>query len=455
MLEVIILAAGRGSRMQSDLPKVLKLLAGRPLISHVLETAGALKAQRVHVVIGYGADKVKSAIGASDVQFHLQDEQLGTCHAVMQAIEHCEPTSTVLVLYGDVPLLGVDSLKQVVLSAATQITMMSAELSDPSGYGRVIRDQAGIFAAVIEERDATPEQRAIKEVNSGVLASPSKQLAGLLSRVTNKNTQAEYCLPDVLRLAREDGCGVSVIRAIAPMDMMGANTPQQLEELERLHQAALAEQLMSGGVTLSDRNRIDIRGRLHCGRDVWIDVNVIFEGEVTLGDGVSVGANCIIRDTKIGAGSKIHPFTHIESSEIGEHAQVGPFARIRTETQIDDRAKVGNFVEVKNSQLGVGAKANHLAYLGDAEIGADTNIGAGTITCNYDGSEKHRTELGEGVFIGSNSTLVAPLTIDAGGFIAAGSTITDDVKADQLAIARGRQRNVDGWQRPAKPKNPP
>ena len=451
MLEVIILAAGQGSRMQSSIPKVLHTLAGRPLVAHVLQTARRLNAERIHVVVGYGAEAVQSAVAAADVQCHLQAEQLGTGHAVKQAISGCEPTSTVLVLFGDVPLITEKALRAVLAKAETGVAMLSATLPNPAGYGRVVRSADAGFVAVVEEKDATPEQRALQEINTGVLAAKADQLAGWLDRVGNQNAQAEYYLHDVLGLASEDGMRVEVVCSDDDLDTQGVNTPQQLEQLERSHQAALADQLMSGGVRVSDRSRLDVRGRLQCGRDVCIDVNVLIEGDVVLGDGVSIGANCVLRDTQIGDGTQILPFSYLAGASVSAGAVIGPYARLRPGSVIDENAKVGNFVEVKNARIGKGAKASHLAYLGDADIGPGANVGAGTITCNYDGAEKHRTVLGENVFVGSNSTLVAPLTIESGGFIAAGSTVTDDVKADQLAVARGRQRNVDGWQRPVKP----
>ena len=450
MLEVIILAAGQGSRMQSSTPKVLHPLAGRPLVAYVLQTARRLNADRIHVVVGYGAEAVQSAVSAADVQCHLQAEQLGTGHAVKQAISSCQPKSTVLVLFGDVPLITEEALRSVLAKAETGVAMLSATLPNPAGYGRVVRSAAGEFVAVVEERDATPEQRALQEINTGVLAANAQRLAGWLDRVGNHNAQAEYYLPDVLGLASEDGMRVEIVCSDDDLDTQGVNTPQQLEQLERSHQAALADQLMSGGVRVSDRSRLDVRGRLQCGRDVCIDVNVLIEGDVVLGDGVSIGANCVLRDTQIGDGTQILPFSYLAGASVSAGAVIGPYARLRPGSIIDENAKVGNFVEVKNARIGKGAKASHLAYLGDADIGPGANVGAGTITCNYDGAEKHRTVLGENVFVGSNSTLVAPLTIESGGFIAAGSTVTDDVKADQLAVARGRQRNVDGWQRPVK-----
>jgi bifunctional UDP-N-acetylglucosamine pyrophosphorylase/glucosamine-1-phosphate N-acetyltransferase len=451
MLEVIILAAGQGSRMKSSLPKVLHLLAGRTLISHVLATARSLHADRIHIVVGHGAEAVQTAVAAPDVTCHVQERQLGTGHAVQQAIDACESNSQVLVLFGDVPLISVETLLQVVQSTTKGIAMLSATLTDATGYGRVIRDDQGAFLAVVEEKDASTAQRAVKEINTGVLAAKAESLAVWLNRVDNNNAQAEYYLPDVLGLAREDGVSVIVVCSENNFDTQGVNTPQQLEQLERAYQASLADQLMNGGVVVIDRARLDIRGQLDCGQDVRIDANVVFEGTVSLADGVSIGANCMLRDAEIGEGVKILPFTHIEGAAVEAGAVVGPYARLRPGSVVGKQAKVGNFVEVKNTRLGEGAKANHLAYLGDADIGDRSNVGAGTITCNYDGANKHRTTLGEAVFVGSNSTLVAPITIDSGGFVAAGSTLTEDVKADQLAVARGRQRNVDGWEKPKKP----
>ena len=450
MLEVIILAAGQGSRMQSSLPKVLHTLAGRPLVAHVLQTARQIKADSIHVVVGHSAETVKAVVAAPDVQCHLQAEQRGTGHAVAQAIGACDPKSTVLVLFGDVPLISETVLTDVVAASASGVAMLSAYLGDPNGYGRVVRDRDGKFTTVVEEKDATPEQRSLQEVNTGVLAADAEKLAAWLSRVDNHNAQSEYYLPDVLKLAREDGVPITVVCSDNDFNVQGVNTPQQLEALERRHQQVLADELMTGGVLIADRSRLDVRGRLQCGRDVSIDVNVLFEGDVVLGDGVSIGANCIVRDAAIGAGAQILPFSHIEGTEVQAGAVIGPYARLRPGTVIGEQARVGNFVEVKNARLGFAAKANHLAYLGDADVGERSNVGAGTITCNYDGANKHRTTLGENVFVGSNSTLVAPVTIESGGFVAAGSTVTSDVAPDQLAVARGRQRNIDGWRRPTK-----
>jgi bifunctional UDP-N-acetylglucosamine pyrophosphorylase/glucosamine-1-phosphate N-acetyltransferase len=456
MLEVIILAAGQGSRMQSRLPKVLHQLSGRPLVHYTLDAARAAGADRIHVVIGCGADAVEAAVQAPDVQCHLQAQQKGTGHAVQQAIGACHPDSTLLVLFGDVPLVSDTTLRAVVAAAAEGgIAMLSAEVEDPSGYGRVVRDDQGDFLAVVEHKDASVAQHQLREINTGVLAGKANRLNDWLSRIQNNNAQSEYYLPDVLALAKADGIAVAVVVSDSALDTLGVNTPQQLEYLERQHQQVLAEQLMTSGVLVADRTRLDIRGSLHCGRDVSIDINVLFEGQVILADEVTIGAHCVIRNATIEAGVQVRPFTHIDGAIIKSGAEIGPYARLRPGTEIGEQAKVGNFVEIKNVSLGTGAKANHLTYLGDATVGAWSNVGAGTITCNYDGANKYRTELGEGVFIGSNSTLVAPLSVASGGFVAAGSTITDDVSGDQLAVARGRQRNVEGWQRPTKTEGKP
>ncbi|MDA9942367.1 bifunctional UDP-N-acetylglucosamine diphosphorylase/glucosamine-1-phosphate N-acetyltransferase GlmU [Luminiphilus sp.] len=455
MLEVIILAAGQGSRMQSQLPKVLHSLSGRPLIHYTLDAARAAGAHRIHVVIGCGADAVEAAVRAPDVQCHLQAEQKGTGHAVQQAIGACDSESTVLVLFGDVPLVSDATLQAVVTEAEDGVAMLSAEVEEPSGYGRVVRDEQGEFLAVVEHRDASIAQQQLREINTGVLASRASLLEDWLSRIQNNNAQSEYYLPDVLALAKQDGVAVVVVVSDSPLDTLGVNTPQQLEYLERQHQQVLAERLMAAGVFVADRARLDIRGSLRCGRDVSIDLNVLFEGNVTLGDEVTIGAHCVIRNASIETGAHIRSFTHIDGATVKAGAEIGPYARLRPGTEIGEQAKVGNFVEIKNTSLGTGAKASHLTYLGDATVGAWSNVGAGTITCNYDGANKYRTELGEGVFIGSNSTLVAPLSVASGGFVAAGSTITDDVQGDQLAVARGRQHNVDGWQRPTKTEDKP
>ena len=455
MLEVIILAAGKGTRMRSAIPKVLHKLAGKPLLEHVVATARNLSPTKIHIVVGHGAEQVAAAVAGDDVAFHKQQNQLGTGHAVAQALPECDPASTVLILFGDVPLMSTKTLRSLlasttVASSVDAPSVLAAHIPDPTGYGRVIRDAHQRFVEVVEEKDASEEQRAVQEVNTGVIAAPASLLTTLLSRVNNQNTQAEYYLPDVLGIAREDGMTVNVVASEDPAEILGVNNRLQLEELERILQQRLAEKLLLDGVAVSDRRRLDIRGELTCGEGVSIDINVLLEGDVTLGDNVTIGANCVIRDAAIGANTVIQPFSHIERAVIGTDCFIGPYARLRPGTDLGSAVRIGNFVETKNSTLGAGSKANHLAYIGDTTVGEGSNIGAGTITCNYDGANKFPTHLGDGVFIGSNSTLVAPVTIANGGFVAAGSVITKDVLADDLAVGRAKQRNISGWQKPTK-----
>ena len=450
MLEVIILAAGKGTRMRSAIPKVLHKLAGKPLLEHVVATARKLSPTKIHVVVGHGSEQVSAAVSGDDVTCHKQQNQLGTGHAVAQALPQCDPASTVLILFGDVPLMSAKTLRNLLASTTDAPSVLAAHIPDPTGYGRVIRDAHQRFVEIVEEKDASEEQRAVQEVNTGVIAAPASLLTTLLSRVNNQNAQAEYYLPDVLGIAREDGMTVNVVVSEDPAEILGVNNRLQLEELERILQQRLAEKLLLDGVAVSDRRRLDIRGELTCGEGVSIDINVLLEGDVTLGDNVTIGANCVIRDAAIGANTVIQPFSHIERAVIGTDCFIGPYARLRPGTDLGSAVRIGNFVETKNSTLGAGSKANHLAYIGDTTVGEGSNIGAGTITCNYDGANKFPTHLGDGVFIGSNSTLVAPVTIADGGFVAAGSVITKDVLADDLAVGRAKQRNISGWQKPTK-----
>ena len=452
MLEVIVLAAGRGTRMRSSLPKVLHALASKPMIHHVLDTARALEASRIHVVVGHGAELVSSAIAADDVTTYVQSEQLGTGHAALAAAPHCQPESTVIVLFGDVPLLSSATLSRVIKAAESGPVLLAASVKDPHGYGRVIRDSNGAFERVVEQKDASVDELSVCEVNTGVLAAKSQNLNSWLARVTNDNAQGEYYLPDVLGLAVSDGYSVEVVVTDDEVETQGVNDRIQLEALERSLQIRKAEALMARGVYLSDKSRFDLRGKLDCSEDVSIDVNVLIEGHVSIARGATIEANCVLKDCTIGEGAVVRAFSHIEGATVGPDCQVGPYARLRPGAELSAKAKVGNFVEVKNSHFGEGAKANHLAYVGDAEIGAGSNIGAGTITCNYDGVNKHRTELGENVFIGSNSTLVAPLNVEDKGFVAAGSTVTSPVGESELAVGRAKQRNIKGWKRPEKSK---
>ena len=450
MLEVIVLAAGRGTRMRSSLPKVLHTLAGKPLINHVLDTARSIDAEKLHVVIGHGAEQVSMAIAANDVTSYIQSEQLGTGHATLAAAPHCQTDSTVLVLFGDVPLLSVSTLARVVAAAESGPVLLAASMDNPHGYGRVIRDGTGAFSRVVEQKDASSDELLVREVNTGVLAANSQDLNNWLSRVSNDNAQGEYYLPDVLGIAVQDGHSVEVVVTDDEIETQGVNDRVQLEALERSLQLRQAEELMASGVRLLDKHRFDLRGRLNCAEDVSIDVNVVIEGDVQIARGAVIEPNCVLKDCTIGEGAIIRSFSHIEGASVGADCQVGPYARLRPGAELSAKAKVGNFVEVKNSHFGEGAKANHLAYVGDAKVGAGSNIGAGTITCNYDGVNKHRTELGENVFIGSNSTLVAPLNVEDNGFVAAGSTVTSKVGESELAVGRAKQRNIQGWKRPIK-----
>ena len=449
-LEIIILAAGQGTRMKSSLPKVLHPLAGRPLLEHVVQTAAALQPAAVHVVVGHGAGEVREALASYNLNWVEQDQQLGTGHAVLQAMPAVDNGCTVLVLYGDVPLIEQDTLQALVNMAHDAPALLTAHVADPHGYGRILRDDSGALQGVVEHKDATPEQLAIAEINTGVLAAPASDLNVYLPQVGNSNTQGEYYLPDILSLAVAEGKNIGSSNAHSELEILGVNDRVQLNQVEREYQRRQARHLMREGVSVADVNRLDIRGLLHCGEDVSIDVNVVFEGEVSLGDGVSVGPNCVLRDVTVAAGATIHAMSHLQEVQVGASCNVGPYARLRPGTVLEEGARVGNFVETKKAHIGAGSKVNHLSYVGDCDMGPGVNIGAGTITCNYDGFNKHKTTIGAGVFVGSNSTLVAPLEIADRGFVGAGSTITKAVGPDELGVSRSRQRNVQGWQRPGK-----
>ncbi|AMA47746.1 bifunctional UDP-N-acetylglucosamine diphosphorylase/glucosamine-1-phosphate N-acetyltransferase GlmU [Pseudomonas alabamensis] len=453
-LDIVILAAGQGTRMRSALPKVLHPVAGNSMLGHVIHSARQLEPQGIHVVIGHGAEQVRERLAADDLNFVLQDKQLGTGHAVAQALPALS-ADTVLILYGDVPLIEVQTIERLLTQVNEhQLGLLTVTLQDPTGYGRIVRDSAGQVTAIVEQKDATEAQRAIKEGNTGILAVPAKRLAEWLGRLSNDNAQGEYYLTDVIAMAVADGLVVATEQPLDAMEVQGANDRRQLAELERHYQLREARRLMTQGVTLRDPARLDVRGEVTVGRDVLIDVNVILEGKVVLEEGAQIGPNCVIKDSTVGRNAVVKANSHLDGAILGEDSDVGPFARLRPGSVLSARAHVGNFVELKNAHLGEGAKAGHLTYLGDAQIGARSNIGAGTITCNYDGANKHRTVLGEDVFIGSNNALVAPVDIQAGATTAAGSTITHDVAAGELAVARARQRNIEGWARPVKkPKN--
>jgi bifunctional UDP-N-acetylglucosamine pyrophosphorylase/glucosamine-1-phosphate N-acetyltransferase len=448
MLNIVILAAGTGKRMHSDLPKVLHKLAGRPLLQHVLDTARALKPARLCVVYGHGGRALPEQFKGADVVSVKQQPQLGTGHALKQALPHLGKDGITLVLYGDVPLIAAGTLKRML--KPNQLTLMTVELDDPAGYGRIVRDDDGDISRIVEDKDATGYERNIREVNTGIMAIPGARLHNWLSRLGNKNAQKEYYLTDIVALAIKDGAKVSAVQPQHAWETLGVNSKTQLAQLERLYQRERANQLLEQGVTVADPERIDIRGKLVCGRDVEIDIGCVFEGDVTLGNRVSVGAHCVLKDVKIAAGTKLLPYCLIDGAEIGRDCRIGPYSRIRPGTVLENEAHIGNFVEVKNSHIGKNSKANHLSYVGDATVGKHVNIGAGTITCNYDGANKHRTVIEDDVFIGSDTQLVAPVTIRKGATIAAGTTVIKDAPAGELTLSRVKQVSVRGWKRPKK-----
>jgi len=449
-LDVIVLAAGLGKRMRSDLPKVLHPLAGRPLLAHVIDAARALAPRKIFVVHGHGADKVRAAFPDSGVDWVLQAEQLGTGHAVLQALPQLSSDANVLILYGDVPLVRPATLKRLVEGARGGLAMLTAELADPSGYGRIVRDAAQRVGRIVEQKDATASELALREVNAGFFCLSARRLAPWLSKIGNDNAQKEYYLTDLVALAVADAVPVVAVKAEDHWEVAGVNSMQELAVLERVCQGREARRLLDAGVTLADPARIDVRGALECGRDVSIDVNCVFEGRVSLGDNVRVGPNCVLKNVSIGAGTEVLAFSHLDDAELGERCRVGPFARLRPGASLAEDVHVGNFVEVKASRLGAGSKANHLSYLGDSEVGRRVNVGAGTITCNYDGAAKHRTVIEDDCFIGSDATLVAPVRIARGSYIGAGSTISKDTPPGQLTVARARQVSIPSWKPPRK-----
>jgi len=451
-LEIVILAAGQGKRMRSNLPKILHPLAGRPLLSHVLGTARTLAPRRIIVVHGNGAEQVRSAFADAQVEWALQAEQLGTGHAVQQALPSISPDADVLILYADVPLVRSDTLKRLLDAGRDGLAVMTAELADPTGYGRIVRQGAGNVARIVEQRDASAAELALREVNAGFMAMSARRLAGWLGKLTNRNAQREYYLTDVVSLAVGEGVPVRAVKVDDPWEVAGVNSKRELAALERQYQLKEAERLLGEAVTLADPARIDVRGELSCGTDVAIDVNCVFEGKVTLADGVRIGPNCLLRNVRVGAGTQILPFSHLEDSEIGARCRLGPYARLRPGNSLDDEVHVGNFVELKASRIGKGSKANHLSYIGDSEVGAAVNVGAGTITCNYDGAAKHRTIIEDECFIGSDTTLVAPVRVARGSYIGAGSTINKDTPAGQLTLSRARQVSLPAWKPPTKKK---
>ena len=452
-LSIIILAAGKGTRMKSAITKVMHKLAGRSLLEHVVDTATSLQPESMAVVCGNGAEQLMPLLNSHSISSAMQTEQLGTGHAVMQAVSVFESSDQVLVLYGDVPLTQISTLEALINSGdQNSLRVLTTKLEDPTGYGRIVRNDAGQVICITEQKDADEKTLSIHEVNSGIMVLPSKWLTESLDKLSNNNAQGEYYLTDMVALAVEDGLAINTVCCDDNAEVAGVNTRQQLAELERHFQQLQANKLMTNGVTLADPARLDIRGNLHTGADVTIDINVIFEGNVTLADNVEIGANCIIKDSQIGQGTIILPNSMIDSSKVAANVNIGPFARLRPGTVLSDNAKIGNFVETKNANIGEGSKVNHLSYIGDTDMGKGVNIGAGTITCNYDGANKHRTTIGDNAFIGSDSQLIAPVTVEAGATVGAGTTLRKNAPEHALTLTKSVQKTVSGWKRPVKVK---
>lgn len=452
-LNVIILAAGQGKRMRSDLPKVLHPLADKPLLGHVIATARSLKPSHICVVYGHGGEQVRAAFPDADLKWAEQKEQLGTGHAVLQALPQIDAALPTLILYGDVPLTRAATLQWLIHLVGPNLALLTANLANPTGYGRIVREGAwtdGKVQRIVEQKDASEGELSIAEVNSGILLAPAGALQRWLPTLGNKNAQGEYYLTDIVSLAVAEGMNIATAQPLDTWEIDGVNSKTQLSALERIYQRNLAQELLEAGVTLADPARLDIRGSLKCGRDVFIDVNVVFEGDVTLGDGAHIGPNCVIRNASIGANAVLHPFTLIDDAEVGEESLIGPFARLRPGAKLGKDVHIGNFVEVKNAKIADHSKANHHAYLGDATIGSRVNVGAGTIICNYDGANKHHTIIEDDVFIGSDSQLIAPVTVRKGATIAAGTTLTKEAPEGQLTLSRAKQTSISGWVRPTK-----
>lgn len=449
-LSIVILAAGQGTRMRSELPKVLQPLAGMPLLAHVLACSQALAADDVCVVYGHGGEAVPAAFAGQDIRWALQAEQLGTGHAMQQAMPDMPDASQVLILAGDVPLLRTKTLRRLLEETPLdEMAVLTVDMEDPTGYGRIIRDKDGV-TCIVEQKDASDEQKAIVEISTGVMLCPAAKLRAWLASLENNNSQGEYYLTDIVAMAVADRVAVHGIKVNSSVEVMGINDRKQLAEAERALQARLVDELMTEGVGFADPARVDIRGTLKCGKDVFIDVNAVFEGDVELGDGTKIESNNLIRDSRLGAGTIVHSNCHIEGATTGKDCEVGPFARLRPGAELADNVKIGNFVEIKKSTIADGSKVNHLTYIGDAEIGKDVNVGAGTITCNYDGANKHKTKIGDGASIGSGVELVAPLEVGKHATIGAGSTLTKSAPDGQLTLERAKQISVKGWKRPVK-----
>lgn len=451
-LSAVILAAGKGTRMYSDLPKVLHPVAGKPMVKHVIDTAHQLGAENVHLIYGHGSEMMRERLANEAVNWVLQTEQLGTAHAVQQASPFFKDDENIVVLYGDAPLITKETLENLISAKPEKgIALLTVTLDNPTGYGRIIRENGNVVA-IVEQKDANPEQLKIQEVNTGVMVSDGASFKKWLARVGNDNAQGEYYLTDLIALANQDGCQVAAVQATDVMEVEGANNRLQLAALERYYQHKQAEKLLLEGVMISDPARFDLRGTLEHGKDVEIDVNVIIEGNVRLGNRVKIGAGCVLKNVTIGDDVEVKPYSVLEDSVVGEKAAIGPFSRLRPGADLAAETHVGNFVEIKKSIVGKGSKVNHLTYVGDAEIGANCNIGAGVITCNYDGANKFKTIIGDNVFVGSDTQLVAPVTVANGATLGAGSTITNDVAENELVITRVPQRHIQGWQRPTKKK---
>ncbi|MEZ9764978.1 bifunctional UDP-N-acetylglucosamine diphosphorylase/glucosamine-1-phosphate N-acetyltransferase GlmU [Vibrio splendidus] len=448
----VILAAGKGTRMYSNTPKVLHTLAGKPMVKHVIDTCNGLGAQNINLVYGHGGDQMKATLAEESVNWALQAEQLGTGHAVDQASAHFADDEKVLVLYGDVPLISPETIENLLDAQPNGgIALLTVVLDNPMGYGRIIR-RNGPVVAIVEQKDATDEQKLIKEINTGVMVATGGDLKRWLSGLSNDNAQGEYYLTDVIAAAHDEGRAVEAVHPVSPIEVEGVNDRSQLARLERAYQAEQADKLLKQGVMLRDPSRFDLRGELQCGMDVEIDTNVIIEGSVSIGDNVVIGTGCVLKDCEIDDNTIVRPYSVIEGATVGEDCTVGPFTRLRPGADMRNNSHVGNFVEVKNTRLGEGSKANHLTYLGDAEIGQRVNVGAGAITCNYDGANKFKTIIGDDVFVGSDSQLIAPVTIGNGATIGAGSTVTRDVSENELVISRAKERKIANWQRPVKKK---